>query len=83
MTEEKEQARLKSTDTPNVAQVMYLIKEYHEYNRLGRRVVRFFRNLFRSRAAAERVAASNASIDKATRARKAINAAGQVVDVLE
>jgi hypothetical protein len=83
MAEKKEQVKLKSTDTPNVAQVMYLIREYHEYRRPTRRIVRFFRNLFRSNADRQRVEASNASIDKATRAKKAINAAGQVVDVLE
>jgi hypothetical protein len=78
-----EEVKLSATDKPNVAQVMYLIREYHEYNRPLRRLVRFFRKLGRSKAERAKVAASNAAIDKASRAKKAIDAAGNVVDVYE
>lgn len=78
---EKKEVTLKPTDTPNVAQVMYMIKEFHEFNRPVRRIRRFFRGLFRSRAELEKVASSNESIDKAARTRKAIDAGGNVVDV--
>ena len=70
--------KLKLTDTPNVAQVIRLIRQMQYQDRWYRRLGRWLRP-----AKKEEAEATVASIDSAASAKKRIDAAGKVVTEAE